>query len=164
MKEAYRFLLNCNPESAHKKNMRIRLPTAPMFLKDNYELNKCIYRLNRYILESADTQLDEHTLVIELNVPSQNCYTSTLTQGGSNAVADATSSGMVSFLTEITGDTDSCKYYNRMIENGVVGNSMWGNELQLTFYRIALGTGAKTIWTADQDILLELEIEPICEC
>ena len=164
MREIYRLFVNCNPSDGATKNMKIRLPTAPMFLKDKYELDRCYYRLNRYILESADTELDEHTLVVELNVPSATAITIPLTQGDNNAIIDASGGGLVSFLTEISGDTDSCKYYNRMVENACLGNSMWGNTLEIKFYRIALGSGAKTLWTADQDILLELEIEPVQKC
>ena len=157
MREVYRLFVNCNPNTAGQKNMKVRLPTAPMFVSEDYN-DMCYYRLNRVILESADTELDENTLVVELNVPSRSCITIPLTQ--SDIISDASGTGLVSFLTEITGDTDSCKFYNRQVDNACIGNNMWGNTLEFKFYRIALATGVKTIWTADQDLLMEIEIEP----
>ena len=164
MKETYRLFVNGNPEATKEKNMRIILPTAPMFLNDKYELDRCWYRLNRYILQEDDTDLDNNTLVVELNIPSATAITIPLTQGGDGATIEATGSGLVTFLTEITGDNQSCKYYNRIVENACLGNAMWGNAVEIKLYRVALDTGIKTRWTADQDILFEFEIEPYCKC
>tara|TARA_R110001583_G_scaffold39634_9_gene126869 strand:+ start:474 stop:980 length:507 start_codon:yes stop_codon:yes gene_type:complete len=162
--DMYRLFVNANPKNNDTNNMTIRMPTAPMFFDDKYKVSKCIYRLNRYIIESADTELDEHTLVVQLNVPSSNAITTPLLQ---QSVANSSIDGQVGqvcFLTEITGDTDSCKYYNRTIDNGCIGPSCWGTELEIKLTRIDLGSGAYETFVPDQPILFEFEIELLRDC
>lgn len=165
--DIYRLFVNANPKNNDTKNMKVRLPTAPMFLNDKYKNSKCIYRLNRYIIESADTELDEHTLVVQLDIPSSNAITTPLlNQSVANSPIDG-QLGQVLFLTEITGDTDSCKYYNRTIDNGCVGPASWGTEVEIKVSRIDLGSGAYETFVPDQPILFEFEIEVMrddCDC
>ena len=160
MKEVYRLFVNGNPTTGDEKCMKLRLPTAPMFQTDEYN-NLCYYRLNRLIVESADTELDEHTLVVELNIGSRSSITTALTQADTITTALSCETGLITFLAEITGDSDSCKYYNRQVDNACVGAEMWGNSFEIRFYRIALASGVKTRWGADQDVVMEFEIEPI---
>ena len=156
--------MSANPKDGDTKNMTIRMPTAPMFFDDKYKNSKCIYRLNRYIIESADTELDEHTLVIQLDIPSSNAITTPLlNQSVANSGIDG-QVGQVLFLTEISNDTDSCKFYNRQIDNGCVGPASWGTEIEIKMSRIALDDGEIKTFVPDQPILMEFEIETIHEC
>jgi len=162
--DIYRLFVNANPKNGDTKNMKVRLPTAPMFFNDKYKNSKCIYRLNRYIIESADTELDEHTLVIQLDIPSSNAITTPLlNQSVANSGIDG-QVGQVLFLTEISNDTDSCKFYNRQIDNGCVGPASWGTEIEIKMSRIALDDGTIKTFVPDQPILMEFEIETIVEC
>jgi len=162
--DTYRLFVNANPKDGDTKNMSIRMPTAPMFFDDKYKNSKCIYRLNRYIIESADTQLDEHTLIVQLDIPSSNAITTPLlNQSVANAPIDG-QVGQVLFLTEISNDTDSCKFYNRQIDNGCVGPACWGANIQIKLTRINLADGTYVAFVPDQPILMEFEIETIHEC
>ena len=162
--DTYRLFVNANPKDGDTKNMSIRMPTAPMFFDDKYKNSKCIYRLNRYIIESADTQLDEHTLIVQLDIPSANAITTPLlNQSVANAPIDG-QVGQVLFLTEISNDTDSCKFYNRQIDNGCVGPACWGANIQIKLTRINLADGTYVSFVPDQPILMEFEIETIHEC
>lgn len=162
--DTYRLFVNANPKDNDTKNMTIRMPTAPMFFDDKYKVSKCIYRLNRYIIESADTELDEHTLVVQLDIPSSNAITTPLlNQSVANAPIEG-QVGQVLFLTEISNDTDSCKFYNRQIDNGCVGPACWGANIEIKLSRIDLASGAYETFVPDQPILFEFEIETIHEC
>lgn len=162
--DIYRLFVNANPKDGDTKNMKVRLPTAPMFFNDKYKNSKCIYRLNRYIIESADTELDEHTLVIQLDIPSSNAITTPLlNQSVANSGIDG-QVGQVLFLTEISNDTDSCKFYNRQIDNGCVGPASWGTEIEIKMSRIALDDGTIKTFVPDQPILMEFEIEVMRDC
>jgi len=162
--DTYRLFVSANPKDGDTKNMTIRMPTAPMFFDDKYKVSKCIYRLNRYIIESADTELDEHTLIVQLDIPSSNAITTPLlNQSIANAPIEG-QVGQVLFLTEISNDTDSCKFYNRQIDNGCVGPACWGANVEIKLSRIALDDGEIKTFVPDQPILMEFEIETIHEC
>jgi hypothetical protein len=156
----YRLFVNTNTAG---KNTSLRLPTAPMFLQNKYELDKVMYRLETLSTDATDGDFDNKVVVVKLNIPSETVIDKAITDGA-NPHLDIEGYGSVMFLAPPTIDATSNRTFFRSVDNGCIGGAPWGNRVDITIELIDLDDGSTAELTKDTSVVMEFSLEMLPHC
>tara|TARA_R100001079_G_scaffold109163_1_gene81214 strand:+ start:6107 stop:6592 length:486 start_codon:yes stop_codon:yes gene_type:complete len=156
----YRLFVNTNTAG---KNKSLRLPTAPMFLQHKYELDKVMYRLESLSTDATDGDFDNKVVVVKLNIPSETVIDKAITDGAKPHL-DIEGYGSVMFLAPPVIDATSNRTFVRSADNGCIGGSPWGNNIDITIELIDMDDGTTSELVKDTSVVMEFSLEMLPHC